>query len=289
MRGQPAKVLAASPASNDRGSKPLRAGILGLELFERFAVTLNRHAKTVTLTPLENFEAKPRGVAVPIRFTEDAPITDGTFADVAGEFELDSGDSGPAIIEGYWAGQQRLADRLGRGVIWSGGGVGGDFQETLSRGDITLGPLKLPGEVVSYVGVPERGSEATRMQAGVVGESSLYRFDMTYDYGRGRVWIDPQTDIAPRPFNRTGLRLKKDGDKNFVVTLVVPNSPAADAGVTPGDRVLDIAGQPATGLAPSEATVLMSGPAASDLAITVASKTDGSKRALDLRLRDILP
>lgn len=35
-----------------------RAGFLGLELFERFAVQLDRKAKVVTLTPLEKFDGK---------------------------------------------------------------------------------------------------------------------------------------------------------------------------------------------------------------------------------------
>lgn len=47
--------------------------------------------------------------------------------------------------------------------------MGGDYGEKLSRRDITLGPIKFPREVVSYAGLVQRGSESTKLQAGVIG------------------------------------------------------------------------------------------------------------------------
>jgi len=40
-------------------------------------VQRNRKRKTITLTPLENFAGNSSGVALPISFTEDAPLTRG--------------------------------------------------------------------------------------------------------------------------------------------------------------------------------------------------------------------
>jgi hypothetical protein len=61
-----------------------------------------------------------------------------------------------------------LESFLARGLRWAGSGVGGDYGEKLSRGDITLGPIKFPHEVVSYAGLVQRGSESTKLQAGVI-------------------------------------------------------------------------------------------------------------------------
>ena len=290
IRNQVAKVLPLSVAANDRGQRPPRAGILGLELFERFAVRLDRAAKTMTLTPLEAFKGTSKGLPLPIRFTEDAPLTAGTFDGIPGDFELDSGDAGPAIIEGYWAQQQGLAARLDQGLLWAGGAAGGDYRETLNRGDFSLGLLKLPREVVSYVGLVERGSESTRMQAGVIGESSLYRFDMTYDYGRELVWIDPDSKVAaPRPFNRVGLRLKRDTSDSFGVTLVVPDSPAAAASLRQGDRILAIDSRPASQLAVSDAGLIFAGPVGSEVELLVAPKEGGDTQSRRIQLRELLP
>jgi hypothetical protein len=144
LRGQPAWVHPFPKAGDDRGLHAPRAGILGLELFERFAVHLDRRQKTVTLTPLGSFHGPARGFALPIRFTEDAPIASGSYNEVAGDFELDSGNAGPAIIEGYWAEQNGLAAQLAHGMVWAGGGVGGDYQEILTRGDLSIGLSSCP-------------------------------------------------------------------------------------------------------------------------------------------------
>jgi hypothetical protein len=289
IRNQVAKVLPLSPAGNDRGPRPARAGFLGLELFERFVVQLDRASRTLTLTPIENFPDEARGVPLPIRFTEDAPITAGTFDGIAGDFEIDSGDAGPAIVEGYWAEQHGLTERLAHGLPWSGTGVGGDYQERIIRGDFTLGELRLPGEVVSYSGLPERGSESTQMQAGVVGESTLWRFDMTYDYGHGRVWIDPDTKLAPRPFNRIGLRLRKDTPEAFAVVTVMPGSPAAKADVKEGDRILALNSTLAAQLGVSDAYSAFLGPVGSEVVLQIASKNGGEARPRAIRLEELLP
>ena len=76
------------------------------------------------------------------------------------------------------------------------------------------------------VGVTDRGSESNHMQAGVIGESTLRRFNMTDDYGHRQVWIDPDDKVPTQPFSRTGRRLRRDTPHSFVVTFVIPSCAA---------------------------------------------------------------
>jgi aspartyl protease/PDZ domain-containing protein len=289
IRDQPVWVIPLPDSSNDRGPRAPRAGFLGLELFERFTVQLNRKAKAVTLTLLEKFDGKAQGVRLPIYFTEDAPLTRGSFNGVSGDFELDSGNAGPAIIEGYWAHEHDLESLLARGLPWAGSGVGGDYGEKLSHGDIALGPIKLPHEVVSCAGLVQRGSESTKLQAGVVGESSLYQFDMVYDYAREQVWIDPKANVPHRAFNRAGLRLKKEKPNAFTVAFVAPNSPAETAGIKNGDQILSINEKPALHLSYSDAVVIFSQSEGTKITLLVSPKAGGSTRRAGLRLKELLP
>jgi hypothetical protein len=286
ISGQPANVRALA---NDRISgKPPRAGIIGLELFERFAVTVDRGKKTVTLTQLEQFKGGT-GTPLPIRFIEDAPLTQGSFNGIAGDFEIDSGNSAPTIIEGYWAQQHGLDTHLAKGLAWSAGSGAGAYSEWISRGDIALGPITLPHQIVSYVGQPERGSESTRLQAGLAGEWALRCFDMTYDYGHSVVWIGARHPECSEPaFNRAGLRLAKDKD-GFVAEAVVPGTPAAAAGLVAGDRIVAIAGKDLSILSARDASMLLTGPGGSEIDIRYIPKTGSDARDVRIKLVELIP
>jgi hypothetical protein len=270
---------------NDRPSgRPPRAGLLGLELFERFAVAIDRGAKTVTLTPLERFKGG-HGTPLPIRFIEDAPMTMGSYRGAAGLFEIDSGNASPTFIEGYWARQQGFDRDLRKGFTLGGRG---DTAEWLSRADLTLGPVKLQNEIVAYVGEPERGAESTRLQAGLSGEWALRRFDMIYDYRREIVWIGKRHDVPEPPYNRTGMMVEKDGDV-LKVSLLAAESPAAEAGLRIDDRIIAIDGEQSTRLSIRDALLLLRKPAGTDLALLVVAQDGGNPRPVTLHLRELLP
>jgi hypothetical protein len=281
IRRQPATVR---PFANDRvtGKSP-RVGLLGLELFERFALHIDRAKKEVTLTPLEKFMGGS-GTALPIRFIEDAPLTRGAYNGVHGDFEIDSGNAGPTIIEGYWAHEHALDIALAKGLRWS---AGGGYEQWLSRGDLEIGPIKLPHQIVSYVGQPVRGAESTRLQAGLAGEWVFHCFDMTYDYGRHLVWIGPRGECLEPPFNHAGLRVTKDGD-GLAVTLVVPGTPAEAAGIKPGDRIASIDGKEASTLSARDAAMLLAGPVGSELDVAFATKQGGDVRNVRLELVELI-
>jgi hypothetical protein len=192
MLNQPAKVMALS--HNDRGKALPRAGILGLEFFERFVVAVDHRNKTVTLSPIDDSARTHPGRAIPLLFDQDAALADGSFEGVKGNVMLDIGNAGPTIIEDYWAAQHGFRSRLAAGT------PRGDAK--LSIGSVGVGPFVLDGETVEYFGPAERGSEYTRSIAAVLGEPLLSRFNAVYDYGRGKVWLEPLPDVQPLTFER---------------------------------------------------------------------------------------
>jgi hypothetical protein len=287
IRDQPVKVLPLRASSNDRGPRAPRSGILGLELFERFAVQLDRNAHSITLTPLSEFTHRGKGTALPLQFTEDAPLTQGAIQGIAGIVELDTGNSGPATLEGLWATNHGLAEQFSRGVVTSGSGVGGDYRDTVNRATLKLGPFDLPNELVSYVGIVERGADSVQSLAGNFGEPILQQFNITFDYARYVVWLDPLPGRAPRAFNRTGISLTKNAPEQFTVTQILDGSPAARAGVVVGDFITAVDGRPASTMAVFDARSLFLQPAGTQIFLTVRKST-GEVRDVAVRLEDLI-
>ena len=189
---QPAKVMTLS--HNDRGSSPPRAGILGLEFFERFVVGVDHRNKTVNLRLIGDSPPDHPGQSIPLLFDQDAALAAGSFEGVAGNVMLDIGNAGPTIVEDYWAAMHGLSPKLAKGTPKG--------SAKLSIGTVGVGPFVLHGETVAYFGSAERGSEYTRSVAAVLGEPLLSRFNAVYDYGRGKVWLDPLPEMQPLTFEK---------------------------------------------------------------------------------------
>ena len=192
MVNQPAKVMALS--HNDRGKLLPRAGILGLEFFERFIVGIDHRTKTVTLRMIGDSPRNYPGHALPLLFDQDVALGAGSFDGVEGNVMLDIGNAGPTIIEDYWASAHGFRPMLASGT------PRGDAK--LSKGSVGIGRFILDGETVEYFGPVERGSEYTRSIAAVLGEPLLSRFNAVYDYGRGKVWLDPLPEVKPLSFEK---------------------------------------------------------------------------------------
>jgi hypothetical protein len=178
---QTAKVLSLS--HNDRPGTLPRAGILGLEFFERFIVGVDHRNKKVSLQLISQSPTSHPGRPVPLLFDEDAPLVAGGYQGAKGNVMLDIGNAGSTIIEYYWARQHGFVSRLASGTKIE--------DEWLSTGAVRLGPFSMGNVKVAYFGQPQRGSESTHSVAAIAGEPLLSRFDAVYDYGRQTVWLDP--------------------------------------------------------------------------------------------------
>jgi len=278
IRDQVAKILPFPKWRLDRGLKAPIAGWLGLELFERFAVTFDPRSRFMRLTPLGKNVSR-RGTRLPLVFEEDAPLTPCTISRIGGLCMVDTGNAGFTIVEGYWARRHAMESCFQRGNdtrdgIWIG------------RTAISLGGLRLGPELVEYIPPQPRGSEATTVEAGILGEDVVNHFVATFDYGSHAMWLAPIAGRTPRPFSRSGLVVSKNDDGTFVVRSVYDDSPASGAGIQSGDRIVAIDRIPASHVSRGQFADLSVGPLSTRQVYEIARK-DGTKRTVTLTLRDI--
>ncbi len=120
-------------------------------------------------------------------------------------------------------------------------GVGGE--ETISGfrvSEITLGDYTVPGGICSSF----NGGDIFNQYDGILGNGVLSRFVVYLDYSSGRIILEPSSLFEEGlPESLTGMGLEIE-DSNLIVSKVIPDSPAEEAGILEGDILLEIDGNP---------------------------------------------
>jgi len=212
------------------GAPPL-AGILGLEVFERFAVRVDYIRKTLTLTPLRTFRYHGSGVPLRLVFQQDAPLVDAQADGYDGLFMIDTGNSGTTILIGHFLEQHGFFDRYHDGIASTGGGTGGVVHASTQALDrLTIAGQTLHNFPASFV-VQQRGSFSSLTEAGNIGTAVLSQFTPTFDYRDETIYFERENGAPIAPQSRAGFSYSQTAD-GMTIGTVLPQSAAAVAGLT---------------------------------------------------------
>jgi hypothetical protein len=271
----------------EQGAKSPLAGILGVELFERFAVELNYGAQTLTLRPLHGAPLG-HGVPVAITFTDDQPILSAKINGMSGDNGLDTGNSGSLVVQGRWARSHGLAQQMRKGLLTAGFGAGGVSKNWASRTDLELAGITFR-HIAAHYSEDVAGAFSSRTEAGNIGNEIYEHFILSFDYGRGTVWFDPAHPQPQRQYvySRAGISVYKESPDAFTVASVLPRGPAAEAGIETGDLIVAVNGMPATVLSGWDFRRMVREP--SGTKVGLGFTRNGQKRSTTVTLRELLP
>lgn len=99
--------------------------------------------------------------------------------------------------------------------------------------------------------------------AGLIGAEFLERFTVVFDHPNKRIFLTPNRHYPDlTAYDESGVRVQVDPPEfhRFIVTRIVPESPAAKAGIVPGDVITSIASHPAEDLTLTELRHLLRRP-----------------------------
>jgi PDZ domain/Aspartyl protease len=287
LRDQSFFIVPLQYSAVEMGAKPPLAGILGVELFERFAIELNYRARTLTLRPIAN-AAEGRGVPVAIAFTDDQPIYTAKIDGIAGDNGLDTGNAGALVVQGRWAEANGLAQQMRKGLATAGFGAGGISQNRAVRADVEVAGVNFPRIVASY-SEDKKGAFSSRTEAGNIGNQIYANFTLDFDYGRNTVWFDPVPGEPqqPVPYARAGMSIYKQAPSSFVVATVLPGGPAAQAGIAVGDQIVAVNNIPVNTLSGWDMRQLVRKPPGTKLTLDITRQSKKSMAVVILR--ELLP
>jgi hypothetical protein len=261
-------------------------GMVGFELFRRFAVTVDYGAQTLTFTDPARFDPAGAGTALKFKFYDHLPQVDGLIADIPARFDIDTGSRSEVDITSPTVARHQLRARFPKGVSaitgWGVGGASRDYAVRLPS--ITLGGVRVEAPT-GGLSEAKNGSISDPNFEGNVGSGFLKRFVVTFDYAHQRMYLKP---IIPAPadagrFDRAGMWINAS-PQGYVVTDVSVGGPAAEAGLLKGDVITALDGQPARMEGLSDARMLLrERPAGTKMPATVSRGGASTQVAIVLR------
>ncbi len=225
----------------------LHDGIIGASLFNDLIVSVDHDRGVITLTRREAF-TPPRGAAeVPLEVVGrhayvNAGVVGADGKTTSVRLILDVGATHAVSLNRRANAGIRLpagafASRIGRGMSGAMTGQVGRIA------GFELGGQRLTGVVGTF---PDSAFESPRgldSGDGNLGGGILGRFNVTLDYGGKRMYLMPNRRYAnPFEWDMTGVTFEIGASGSIDVIAVMPGSPAAAAGVKPGESLVAVDG-----------------------------------------------
>jgi hypothetical protein len=274
-----------SATRNDR-SEPI-AGLLGYDFFRRMRVTIDYARQTVHLAPLRTCSKRTTS-AVPLYLDDGRiPRIPLTIAGVNALWTLDVGDAGSLTMSATVAEQLAIPSSAGIATMNEGGVGGVTRSRLLQLNELRIGPFQLPDPIVA-ISDQKTGAFADPKFAGNVGYGTLRHFVPTFDYECRTLEITKSPLFGtPASYNAAGITWRQHDDGTWRVLHVMPNSPAAAAGLQIDDALISIDDTAAPSLTRAKIGELQSRQPGTELSLQVRRETE--RLSFTLKLRRFVP
>jgi predicted aspartyl protease len=224
--------------------------IFGSNLFLNYTIAVDYQQQRATFTSTDS-ETRPSGTAIPIEIFGNVPFVEVTIQGddgekVSGRFVADSGTAGAMILsKKFLEAHPRLIDKTHFANAPTVTAIGGEIHaQRIQIQEVGVGPFVF-SKVIANVPDASVGILSNDSIAGTIGAGFFRRFTITWDYARKQMFLAPNNALKdPFETDSSGLHLVSSGPsyETSVVGSVLPGSPAALAGLSPGDQIIAIDG-----------------------------------------------
>jgi hypothetical protein len=231
-------------------------GTLGRDFFDRVVVEVDYHRQTVQLYDPGVFTYAGQGKTFPLTFAGPVPLIRAKFdvpghRSVSADFAVDTAlDSGVIFYRGF-TDSARISAAHFKSEPASYPEVDGGAKIFLGRlKTFQIGPYELE-DIVGDFTQEKTKAGADRNIAGAIGSNFLRRFNVIFDFPHQRLILEPNVQLNhDNDEDMSGLSIIAKGPnlKLFEVVAVQPGTPAAHAGIVPGDVIAGIGDEAAADL-----------------------------------------
>ncbi len=232
-------------------------GILGYNFISRFVVELDFEKELMHLYDPDQYAYSGHGDQLPLTIDHQHPQIYGSlewgdhdsddFKRFEGKFLVDTGHSGQLSINRKFIEANHLLSVVGETLEAPlGFGAGGVVKGVFGRiPHFRLGRFEVDNPIAGF-SADQGGVLGTFSSAGVLGTEILKQFKVILDYNGRRMILEKNSHFGTQfEHDMFGASLVLD-DSSYewiIIRAVIEQSPAAEGGLKPGDRIVAINGK----------------------------------------------
>jgi predicted aspartyl protease len=220
-------------------------GVLGNDALKTLTFKLNYSKQSATFGILSQFD----NLGTPIKLREERNefFVPTRLLSVSRDLLLDTGTNSTNLSWEAWEQLSKLwtPKSVIDGIVSSANSSATAFLVCLPA--IEVGNVEIKDQAVRVQKPVKTGAFSEAGFSGILGSDFLRQFEVTFDLGHSLLFLKPDPDFRPDPYKYVtiGIQFAKDASGVFTVMSVWKNSPAAAAGILPGDRIIGIDGRSA--------------------------------------------
>ncbi len=269
-------------------------GIIGADAFRNLVVRINYEKMVISLFKQKNFIPPKNFEEIPIEVFRGKPYltTDIQLrrdSTIKAKFLLDSGAMVSLLVNTNTHPDLKLPPKILKGNI--GAGLGGYIEGYVGRTHAFDIGSNQSNEVVTYFQDinPQTDTSVLNGRNGILGNKMMKRFHLIINYPKEKLYIKPNRFFKKSfKFDKSGLVIIAASVSldSYLIHEVIKDTPAADAGLLPGDKILSINKIPAAFLTLSGITRILRKKEGKQ--ITLKIKRNGEKLKFKFRLRKLI-
>jgi hypothetical protein len=276
------------------------SGVIGDDVLDHLVVQLDYARRSIELYDPAAYAEPHHAEKLTVQWIDGLPTLHAAVRfggrTVEGDFVLNTGGGAAVAVSPAFLATKRMYPYRGKtipGTIFSASGdeavalVHGEWLQ-LGHSRVSLPPVAIENATPAAPGAGVRKLKGKQVLAGWIGGAILRKFELVLDFPKDRVLLAPNRDfVFPIEADASGATVTAAGPSldQFEVHAVTPGSPAAEAGLEPGDQIAWVDNDPASSLTLDELREILSRPGHSP--ILVVRRLDKEQK-IQLHLRPLL-
>ncbi len=216
-------------------------GVIGLDILRRFHTEINFSSnKLILRNESAKIKSSARWRKIPFQLTENAIIIPSSLSTAKGKeaiyLLLDTGSELPLLLQEKFCPDKSVPTIIGMGILGYASGRIGLIPK------VSIGELEIDNIATAFPDSASSKWNSALPQQGNLGIQFLRKYRTIINYEEGYLQLKPIRRLihAPFQYNRSGIAIEvgQEQECSFYISEVAPGSPAEDAGLLIGDKVI---------------------------------------------------